>query len=238
MEIARITGALALDLAEAGPNDPFVKLVLGGRSPREVATDMVNGTKLNDPEFRKKLVDGGEAAVAASTDPMIVLARKLDPMRRELIKWTEDNVESVLQRAGEQLGKARFAAFGKTTYPDATFTLRLSYGKVQGYPMNGTIAPPKTTLYGLYDRAASFDLQAPFDLPQRYLDGREKLDLTTPLEFRHDERHYRRQLGFAGDQSQRRDRRSDLRRQHRILVGDFVYEGDNQSRRGGSHRRR
>ncbi len=183
MEIARITGALALDISEAGPNDPFVQLVLGGRSPRAVATELVNGTKLNDPEFRKKLVEGGEAAVAASTDPMIVLARKLDPMRRELIKWTEDNVDSVQQQAGEQLGKARFAAYGKTTYPDATFTLRLSYGQVQGYPMNGTIAPPKTTLYGLYDRAYSFGQQGPFALPQRYLDGREKLDLTTPLNF-------------------------------------------------------
>ncbi len=79
--------------------------------------------------------------MAASTDPMIVLARKLDPMRREFIKWTEHNVESVEQKAGEQLGKARFAAYGKTMYPDATFTLRLSYGQVKGYPMNGTEAP-------------------------------------------------------------------------------------------------
>ena len=145
MEIARITGALELDLAEVGPNDPWVKMVLNGKSPREVATELVNGTKLADPEVRKKLVEGGEAAVAASTDSMIVLARKLDPMRRELTKWLEDNVQSVEQRAGEQLGKARFAAFGKSTYPDATFTLRLSYGQVKGYPMNGTIAPPMTT---------------------------------------------------------------------------------------------
>jgi hypothetical protein len=186
MEIARITGALELDLAEAGPaggNDPWVKLVLNGKSPREVATELVNGTKLTDPEVRKKLVEGGESAVAVSTDSMIVLARKLDPIRRELIKWQEDNVDSVEQRAGEQLGKARFAAFGKSTYPDATFTLRLSYGQVKGYPMNGTIAPPMTTMYGLYDRAASFGNKGPFELPQRYVDGRTKLDLSTPLNF-------------------------------------------------------
>jgi hypothetical protein len=183
MEIARITGALELDLAEAGPNDPWVKLVLGGKSPREVAEALVRGTKLADPEVRKKLVEGGEAAVAASDDTMIVLARKLDPMRRELIKWTEDNVDSVVQRAGEQLGKARFAAFGKTTFPDATFTLRLSYGKVASYPMNGTIAPPYTTFYGLYDRSAAFSNKAPFDLPQRWVDGRSKLDLATPINF-------------------------------------------------------
>ena len=112
MEIARMTGALELDLAEAGPNDPWVKLVLGGKTPRAAAEAFIKGTKLADAEFRKKLVEGGETAVAASDDTMIVLARKLDPIRRELIKWTEDNVDSVVQRAGEQLGKARFAAFG------------------------------------------------------------------------------------------------------------------------------
>ncbi|HEU0216293.1 MAG TPA: S46 family peptidase, partial [Stellaceae bacterium] len=130
-----------------------------------------------------KLVAGGEAAVAASDDPMIVLMRKTDPMRRELTKWTEDNVESVEQRAGEQLGKARFAAYGKSLYPDATFTLRLSYGQVKGYPMNGTEAPYKTTFYGLYERSASFDGKPPFDLPQRYREGRNKLDLSTPFDF-------------------------------------------------------
>jgi hypothetical protein len=183
MEIARITGALELDLSEAGANDPWVKLVMNGKSPREVATELVNGTKLTEPEVRKKLIEGGQSAVDASTDSMIVLARKLDPIRRELTKWLEDNVQSVEQRAGEQLGKARFAAFGKSTYPDATFTLRLSYGQVKGYPMNGTIAPPMTTMFGLYDRSASFGNKGPFELPQRYVEGRDKLDLSTPLNF-------------------------------------------------------
>ncbi|HEX4135349.1 MAG TPA: S46 family peptidase [Bryobacteraceae bacterium] len=183
MEIARMTGALQLDIEEAGKDDPFVKAVLNGKAPGEVATALVNGTGLADPAVRKKLIEGGEAAVAASTDPMIVLARKLDPMRREMIKWMQDNVESVEQRAGEQLGKARFAVYGKTTYPDATFTLRLSYGQVKGYPMNGTKAPPKTTFYGLYDRAYSFDLKPPFNLPARYAEGKDKLNLATPLDF-------------------------------------------------------
>ena len=183
MEIARITGALELDLKEMGPNDPFLKTILKGRSPKEVATELVNGTKLSDPELRKQLINGGQVAVAASNDPMIVLSRELDPMRREQIKWEEDNVESVVQRAGEQLGKARFAAYGKTTYPDATFTLRLSYGQVKGYPMNGTQAPYKTTFYGLYDRANSFDFDGPFYLPSRYKENRDKLNLSTPLDF-------------------------------------------------------
>jgi hypothetical protein len=182
-EIARMAGSLADSLAQLGPNDPYLKIVLNGRTPKEAAAALVNGTKLADPTVRRKLVDGGEAAMAASDDSMIVLARRLDPMRRESIKWYEDNVSSVLQRAGEQLGKARFAVYGKTTYPDATFTLRLSYGQVQGYPMNGTQAPYKTTFYGLYDRARSFDLEGPFALPSRYREGRDKLDLATPLDF-------------------------------------------------------
>jgi hypothetical protein len=183
MDVARMTGALELDVQEMGGNDPFLKTVLNGKAPGQVAAELVSGTKLADPAVRKHLVEGGEAAVNASTDPMIVLARKLDPLRREQIKWLEDNVQSVEQRAGEQLGKARFAAYGKNAYPDATFTLRLSYGTVKGYPMNGTIAPPKTTMFGLYDRAASFDYKDPFYLTSRWKEGRDKLDLSTPLDF-------------------------------------------------------
>jgi hypothetical protein len=183
MDVARMIGALELDVQEMGANDPFLKIVLNGKAPGQVATELVNGTKLADPAVRKQLIEGGEAAVNASTDPMIVLARKLDPLRREQIKWFEDNVQSVEERAGEQLGKSRFAAYGKNTYPDATFTLRLSYGTVKGYPMNGTIAPPKTTMFGLYDRAASFDYKDPFYLTSRWKEGRDKLDLSTPLDF-------------------------------------------------------
>ena len=183
MEIARMTGALELDVKELGPDDAFLKAVLDGRTPKDAANQLITGTKVADPAFRKSLVDGGQSAVDASTDPMIVMARRVDPIRREQIKWFEDNVQSVAQRAGELLGKARFAVYGKNMYPDATFTLRLSYGQVLGYPMNGTVAPYKTTFYGLYDRAASFDYKVPFDLPKRYVDGKDKLDLTTPFNF-------------------------------------------------------
>lgn len=183
IEIARISGSLEQAFAELGSNDPFVKMALNGRTPKEAAAALVNGTKLADPAVRRKLVEGGEAAVAASGDPMIMLARQLDPMRREMNKWVEDTVSSVSQRASEQLARARFAAYGKTTYPDATFTLRLSYGQVKGYAMNGTKAPANTTFYGLYDRAQSFNFEGPFDLPSRYKEGRGKLDLSTALDF-------------------------------------------------------
>jgi hypothetical protein len=183
LEIARMSSALEDDQKAMGADDPWVKAVLNGRTPQQAAKELVEETKMADAALRKSLVDGGQGAVDASTDPMIVMARRIDPIRREQIKWFEDNVQSVEQRAGEQLGRARFAAYGKNTYPDATFTLRLSYGQVKGYPMNGTEAPYKTTMYGLYDRAASFDNREPFDLPKRYVDGRDKLELKTPFNF-------------------------------------------------------
>jgi hypothetical protein len=183
MEIVRMSSALQADVAGIGADDPWVNAVLNGRTPQQAATELITGSKLADPAVRKALVDGGQAAIDASTDSLIVMARKLDPIRREQITWFEKNVQSEQQRAGEKLGKARFAVFGKNAYPDATFTLRLSYGQVKGYPMNGTIAPYKTTLYGLYDRAASFDNKEPFDLPKRYIDGKDKLDLAAPFNF-------------------------------------------------------
>jgi hypothetical protein len=183
MEVARLAGSFELALAELGPNDPFVKAALNGKAPKDAAAALLNGTKLADPAFRRQLIDGGEAAVNASTDPMIAATRQFDPLRRELNKWMEDNVASVEDRAGESLGKARFAAYGRNAYPDATFTLRLSYGQVKGYAMNGTQAPSKTTFFGLYDRAASFDFKPPYDLPKRWAEGRDKLDLSTPFDF-------------------------------------------------------
>jgi len=114
---------------------------------------------------------------------MIAAARRVDPVIRATTKRLRDTYASVLTPAGEKLGKARFLVYGKNAYPDATFTLRLSYGTVQGYPYNGTIAQPFTTFYGLYDRAAGFGNKAPFDLTEKESAGRDKLDLATPLNF-------------------------------------------------------
>jgi peptidase S46-like protein len=111
------------------------------------------------------------------------LARKVDPFFREIRKQYEDTVESVLTSSGEKIAKARFAIYGKSVYPDATFTLRLAYGAVKGYPMNGTKAPSKTTFYGLYDRSASFDDKPPFNLTPRFQGRRERIDLSTPVNF-------------------------------------------------------
>jgi hypothetical protein len=121
--------------------------------------------------------------VSASTDSLLALAKKADPFLREIRKWREDNIESVETAASEKIGRARFAVYGKSVCPDATFTLRLSYGTVSGYSMNGTVAPPKTTLLGLFERSQSFDNQPPFNLVQRFVDRRDKLDLSTPMNF-------------------------------------------------------
>ncbi len=180
---SQLAANIAFSREMLSADDPYVKAVLGDRTPEQVAKQAIAGTKLADPAFRKSLVEGGEAAVTASTDPLIVLARKADSFGREMIKSFEDNVESVETPAGGKIGKARFAAYGKTMYPDATFTLRLSFGAVKGYPMNGTIAPSHTTLFGLFDRTYSFELKPPFNLPQRYAGGESKLDLTTPVDF-------------------------------------------------------
>ena len=182
-EEAMLAFSLQYSLDELGPNDPWVKTVLNGKTPAEVASEVIRGTKLADPAVRKSLVEGGEAAVNASTDPLIVLARKVDPFFRELRKQYEDNVESVVTAASEKIAKARFAIYGKSVYPDATFTLRLAYGAVKGYPMNGTKAPSKTTFYGLFDRSASFNNQPPFNLTPRFVERRDKIDLSTPLNF-------------------------------------------------------
>ncbi len=183
MEEAVLTGTLQMSLDELGADDPFIKIALNGKTAKAVVHELLANTQLSDVAYRKKLADGGEKAVKKSKDPLIVLARELDPMMREQIKWQKENIESVLTPATEKIAKARFASFGKSVYPDATFTLRLSYGTVKGYPMNGTQAPCKTTLYGLYDRVNSFGNQGEYAIPQRFLDRIGKLDLSTPVNF-------------------------------------------------------
>ncbi|MBI5240544.1 MAG: S46 family peptidase [Elusimicrobia bacterium] len=178
---------LALDLKESldqlGAEHPYVKAALGGKDPQTRARELVSGTGLADPELRKKLAAGGRKAVAASQDPLIAWARELDPLYRELRKWREDEIESVETLEGNRLAKARFAVLGTSTYPDATFTLRLSYGKVAGYEEGTTRVPCKTTFHGLYDRAAAFDNQPPFDLSPLEAARKGDVDLAAPLNF-------------------------------------------------------
>ena len=167
---------------ELPANDPFLRVALGGRTPDEVAASVVRNTRVGDPAFRQSLLQGGAAAVAASTDPMIVLARGIDPLNRTITARAAA-LNAIIASNSEKIGQALFAAYGTALPPDATFTLRISDGVVKSFPSNGTIAPYKTTFYGLYERSAAFDDKDPFKLPKRWVDRKANLDLATPYNF-------------------------------------------------------
>jgi len=176
--------AMQLTMAQKAlpADDPFLAAALGGRSPEVVAEALVNGTKLGSAEARKALLDGGAAAVLASTDPMIVLARKVNPMATRHAMRAQ-RLNTTISANVELVGQAIYAAYGESLPPDATFTLRISDGLVQGFPYNGTIAPYKTSFYGLFARSAEFDDQPPFKLPARWQAARTTVDMTTPMDF-------------------------------------------------------
>ncbi|MCY2955152.1 MAG: S46 family peptidase [Planctomycetota bacterium] len=178
---------LADTLSEArqalGGQDKLIVAALGGRDPQVVSHELVTGTRLADPAVRKTLVNGGRRAVEQSDDPLIVWARRLDPMWRELRDWQENHLQSVEVLEGHRIARARFAIHGRNAYPDATGTLRLSYGRVMGYESGTTRVPYKTTFLGLLDRAASFDGKAPFNLVPAVDKRRSNINLDTPLNF-------------------------------------------------------
>ena len=183
LEEVQVADGFAEALENIGADDPFLRAALGGRTPQAAAHELVAGTALGAVDVRKQLFEGGEAAVTASKDPMIQLALRLVPTLTENRRWTEKFITGPTTAAAEAIGRARFAVYGKSVNPDATFTLRLSYGTVKGYPMNGTKAPAMTTLYGLYDRAAGFGNRGAWELPKRFTDAAGKVNLATPLNF-------------------------------------------------------
>jgi hypothetical protein len=180
LETLDLTFALTKLREVLGADDPFVKKVLGKESPEEMAARLIKGTKLKDVAVRKALWDGGKAAVEASTDPMVVLARSIDAEARKWRKRVEDEVDSVYRKGGEQIAKARFEAQGTSVYPDATFTLRLSFGTVKGWTQDGKEVDPITVFGGAFDRATG---RPPFDLPQSWLDAKARLNMKTPFNF-------------------------------------------------------
>jgi hypothetical protein len=183
MEEALLAAWLEEGLKTLGPADPFIRAALAGSTPAAVAKQTVSGSNLANVAFRYSLRLGGAEAIANADDPMLALARRIEPFIRELRGWNDFTIVSVEATAGEKLAKARFAAYGKSLPPDANFNLRISYGRVMGYEEDTTLVPYKTTFFGLYDRARSFDEKPPYDLPKRYREGKDKLDLGTPLNF-------------------------------------------------------
>src|SRR5205823_1029986 len=149
---------------EVAPTDALVQQVLAGKSPQERAAELVHGTKLRDVAARKALGEGGKAAVDASTDPMIQVARIVDPRGRELRKQYDDNIAEVLRQSYAKIANAQFKTSGGDTYPDATFTLRLSYGTVKSYMENGKEVPSLTKIGDTFEHAAAHGNEGDFKL--------------------------------------------------------------------------
>jgi hypothetical protein len=163
-----------------GADDPIVKKVLGKKSPEKLAQELVRGSTLANVATRKQLFEGGKAAVDASKDPLIALAKLIDGDARAVRKRYEDEIESVLEKAHEAIATVRFETYGTSVYPDATFTLRYSFGTVKGWIERGKPIPPFTHVGGAFERETGED---PFALPKSWLAARPKLNLDTPFNF-------------------------------------------------------
>jgi hypothetical protein len=182
-EKLKLADSLAFMVEVYGANDPLVKRVLAGKTPEARAAELIDGTKLKDPAFRKELAAGGWKAIESSTDPMIVLARDIDKEAREFRKRYEEEVVGVERTAYSKIARALFETEGDKLYPDATFTLRLSYGAVKGYTENGQKVQPFTTFGGLFDRSTKFTAKFPYNLPPRWMEKKSAIDLKTPYNF-------------------------------------------------------
>jgi len=168
---------------QLGPTHPLVIQVLGDRTAAQVAREAVAGTRLADVGARKQMVEGGRATMEASGDPMIRLVRALEPTARELLDVYQKQVEAIEDQASAKIADLYFAVHGRETYPDATFSLRLSYGKVAGYQEGGKQVPWHTTFGGLYERSTKFGGEPPYNLSPAAAAAREKVDPTIPLDF-------------------------------------------------------
>jgi hypothetical protein len=161
-----------------GPDDPVVRKLLVKESPRALATRLIAETKLDDADVRRQLWQGGKAAVDASLDPMIEVARAIDVDARAVRRQYEDEVEAPIAAAALRIAAARFKSYGTNVYPDATFTLRLNYGTVQGWLENGTAVQPFTHLDRAFERATG---ASPFRIPDSWMKVRAQLDMRTPF---------------------------------------------------------
>ncbi len=222
-------------LKNLGPDDSFVKKILDGKTPEALAHSLLSGTKLSDPTFRRKLIDGGKPSVDSANDPLIVWFSKFDSELRERRKWYDDKIQSVNALEGRKIAKARFALEGKNIYPDATGTLRFSYGKVAGYDQGTTHVPYKTTFMGYFERSESFDGKTPFEMPLKISKARNKFNLSTPLNF-----VTTNDIIGGNSGSPIIDRNGNLvglvfDGNIQSLVGEFAFSGNEQGRTVGVH---
>lgn len=190
LEIAKVTYALTKMREELSPDHPVVQRLLGKKTPKQVATAVVRATRLDEIKFngkgepvgglRKTLWDASAAKVSASKDAMIQLMAAYDGDARAVHKKYEEEVNGPLKAQAERLAQVRFAAYGNEGYPDATFTLRLSYGRVMGWNESGVQVPAFTDFAGAFRRHTGAE---PFALPPSWLKARKKLNLNTPFNF-------------------------------------------------------
>ncbi len=182
-EKLNLTESLAFMQKQLGPDHAIVKRILAGKTPEARAAELVDGTRITDSEIRNLLTAGGKATIDISTDPMIVLARSLEADAQAVTKRYEDEVAAVQAAAYPKIGQAVFAVDGAKAYPDATLTLRLSYGTVKGYLEDGKKIPPYTYVAGLYERAAQHQGQPDYALAPKWAEAKAALDPKTPFNF-------------------------------------------------------
>lgn len=183
LEQLKLTDGLTYAAEVLGMDHAIVQKLLAGKSPADRAAELIKGTKVRDVAVRKKLWEGGQAAIDSTPDPMIALARSIDAEARALRKTMESEVTEVKQQAYAQIAKAKYAIQGPNTYPDATFTLRLAYGQVKGYDENGKRVPAFTDFEGMYAKCEEHKNRPPFELPERWFERKSRLDLKTPYNF-------------------------------------------------------
>jgi hypothetical protein len=187
LERALLADSLA-EMKEKMSASPVVARVLQGKAPAELAQYLIDNTKLDDVAVRKQLYEGGKAAIEASTDPLIKVMRDIEPESRSVRKQYDDEIDAVVRRDGGTIAKIRFATEGTASYPDATFTLRLSYGVVRGYTENGEGTTPKgtklpyfTTMGGAFQHAADHGNKDPYKLADSWMKEKSKIKLDTPI---------------------------------------------------------
>jgi hypothetical protein len=182
-ETVKLSDSLGLMMEVMGADNELVKKVLAGKSPRDRAAELVHGTKLKDVAIRKQLADGGLKAIDASNDPMIELAKLVDPPSRRIRQTFEQQVDEPQRQAYSKIANARFAVYGSSLYPDATFTLRLAFGEAKGYVEAGQKIPWATTMGGTFEHADAHENKGPFELPAIWRERKAKLNLSTPFNF-------------------------------------------------------
>ncbi len=217
MNVARekinLTESLAFMRKFLGPNHEIVKLILGDKTPEARATELIEKTRITDPEINALLRAGGKAAVDVATDPMIVLARTLEPKAQEVDKRYADEVTTVQAAVYPTIGAAVMAVDGATVSSDATGTLRLSYGTVKSYLEDGKKVPPYTYIPGLYERSAQHNGEKPYDIAPSWVAAKSALESEDAVQHGHHQRHRRRQQRVGDGQQEGRTRRAGVRRE-------------------------